>query len=534
MALTEIEKKLVDRMIADGKTKEEIPGLLAKAKEKLGLSGGSFMTRAASMVETAPKVSPELEQKATAVKEQFPQIDENIKAQSKIDEIKPSLGESVLTAVGGPVLGAAPEILTDAYQSAKTLGGGLLKQAETAAPIASAITGNLQPLMDELKQPPTDKGTGLKETVQGAMGIAGSPVTGFLKDQLGEEKANAVMEVINAPFDWATDKTFTTWAKSQGIDTTTPEFQESRDQFVTALQLFSTIAAPKVTDITGKGLNWGGKRLKGAGRTLNEKVLPTTIREAEMLQKFDAGATGTRPRTIGETAVERGISGTQTGIGTKATATKSKIFTEEIKPALKGSSEVITRDELFKPLEEKISKTLEPGRKAELKSALDAIKDEYADAKFDKLTLEDAQVIKSGLDEFTPQKSFKGQEISNAYNQLRADMANNIRQQTYNKLSDIGIKAKYLDYTNLLELEKLGIKARTQKGIGFKPGGTDTLIRDLWDMAAIPLGTTAGKWLYKIGDFLEFESPKPVKTVGEYIKEQGITKPEFESVVNKE
>lgn len=64
MALTEIDKKLITKMLADGKTKEEIPGLLAKAKEKMGLSSGTFASRASAQATLAPNVSESTKQKA--------------------------------------------------------------------------------------------------------------------------------------------------------------------------------------------------------------------------------------------------------------------------------------------------------------------------------------------------------------------------------------------------------------------------------------------------------------------------------------
>lgn len=86
MALTEIDKKLIDKMLADGKTKEEIPGLLAKAKEKLGLSGGSFMTRAASAVELSPGATEGQKETATMVKEKFPEINAAVSEQREREE----------------------------------------------------------------------------------------------------------------------------------------------------------------------------------------------------------------------------------------------------------------------------------------------------------------------------------------------------------------------------------------------------------------------------------------------------------------
>ena len=533
MALSPQDKAYMDLQVKKGLTADEAWAKLQDVKKTKGLTGGSFMTRAASVAENAPTASPEIQSKATGVKEGFSQMNENIGEASALAEKKKDFtwdptGNKVIDT--GLTIAAGPfsSILPDPGDVKETASSGLGRMKTGVGEIKQSISEDPMSLISgsALSNPKTTEG--VADVIGGGIETTFSPVTETIENIPG---LNFLMEKMGQYGHAGSE------ALADKIGDTPEEKIALSKSFDNLQALLMLKYGPKVTEkaiSTAKPLiNWGGKKLKGAGTGLAEKVLPTTVKEAEMLQKFDAGVSKTRPRTVGETAIERGVAGTQTNIGIKATAAKSKIFTEEVNPALKASTEVITREELFKPLEQKVAETLEPGRKAELQAALDAIKEEYAGPEFDTLTLETAQKIKSGLDEFTPQKSFKGQEIANGYNQLRADMANGIRQQTYNKLADVGIKAKYLDYANLLELEKLGIKARTQKGVALKPGGFATQLRDLWDMAAIPIGTRAGQVLYKVGDFLEFESPKGIKTVGEFIEGQGLTKPEFEAVINE-
>jgi hypothetical protein len=383
---------------------------------------------------------------------------------------------------------------------------------------------------------PLLKGAG--DVAGGAIQTLGAPITGVIGADVPVVSpiTEAAATIGTAPA-WIPTKIIANVidaaARQGGANVESEEYKESvRKPIENILNVFYGRKIPEIAEVvregTGKIRSFAGKRLKEAGVSVGETVLPTTAKEAELMQKFEAGQLPFKPRTVGETAIERGVTGTQTKIGTKAVKTGVEIFEKEVNPALEASKEIITKKELFSPLEEKVAKTVEPGRKAELSDALEAIKEEYASPEFDNIGLPKAQKIKSGLDEFTPQKSFRGKEIGSAYNQLRNDMADVIRRLTYDKLKDINIKNKYIDYSNLKELEKLGIKARTQKGGAFKPGGTGTLIRDLWDMVTIPAGTIGGRLLYKVGEFLELQSNKPVKTVGEYIKSQGVSKKEFE------
>lgn len=275
--------------------------------------------------------------------------------------------------------------------------------------------------------------------------------------------------------------------------------------------------------------------LKTAGAKVAGAVLPVSETEATLAQNYAASklgseqavAEGIKPRTTGETAVDRGIYGTRKGVGAKAKAEGTKMFEEEIQPALKDSASKMTREELFKPVEEKIAKTSDPIKKADLEHTYELLKEAYADKKWDAFDLEEAQKLKSEIDEFTPQKAFKGKEIANEYNQLTNDMADAIRQKTYNELGG-EMKTKYLDYSNLEGLKKFGIKAR-QEGVLADLAGKS--LKNLWSVVATPIGTSAGMFLYRIGNFFEFASPKRVNTLGEYLADQGITKAEFNKAI---
>lgn len=263
------------------------------------------------------------------------------------------------------------------------------------------------------------------------------------------------------------------------------------------------------------------------GKKMYESAITPNIKEAELLQNRAAGELNFEPRTRAQTAMEQGIKGTEESIGKQAVIKAKNLYKNEIEPAIKNSTATISREELFKPLEDKVANTAEPGKQAALSKALEAIKEEYSDPKFDDMSLEQAQAIKRGLDEFTPSKAFKGQEIANEYTQLRNDMADTIRQHTYDKLGDMNIKQKYLDYGNLKEMEKIGIKARTTENFRKGFGG---FWSSVFDMVTAPVKTIGGQVLYRLGGGgveLEFKAPPGISTLDDYLKTKNIEPSEF-------
>lgn len=439
-----------------------------------------------------------------------------VSSMKDVEQLPEELQEQAREGVRRGPFRAGREVIEDIVQTAgqglKTFGEGAVEQIkEPFTPVKE----------DEVS------GEGFRKMVQGGLQTLLSPVAGILQNVPGGEK---IAETLSIPTE-AVGSLYEKIAESAGVDTSSEAFQEAKEQIMLGFDVGTLAVGPKATKTIKRAAesipvpSFGGKQLKEFGRTIAEKTLPTTTKEAELMQKFEAGI-GQRPRTIGETAVERDISGTRRGVGTAAEAESSRIFTEEINPALKEAGVTLTKDELFSAIEDKIANTIEPGRKKGFQDAYEVIKEEYADTVG--FELPEAQSVKSSLDEFTPQKAFKGKEVASEYNQLRNVMANKIRQFTYETLKDADIKAKYLDYVNLQELKKLGITARTSKGGFLKPGGTQSLLRDIWDMTVTPISTKAGTTLYKVGDYLEFESPSKITKFSEYVEDVlGVDKETF-------
>lgn len=223
------------------------------------------------------------------------------------------------------------------------------------------------------------------------------------------------------------------------------------------------------------------------------------------------------PVTRATTALEKGIAGTEKQVGVKAGVEKMDIWKNKLEPALKASKDVITKDELFAKARERVASELEPSRQASMKAALESLEQDYKG--FTTKDLLSANKIKTSLDTFTPSKIFKGQEVASELKTLKADMANAIRQKTYMSLKDINAKRAYIDYGNLKQLEKVGIKALTEAGT---KGGFGGFWSTVYDMATVPVKTIGGKVLYRVGNKLEFLGEKGVKTLRQHLESKGI------------
>lgn len=501
-----------------------------------------FLQNAAASVASNPNLNAGDTQNATSQKvsqaagQGFP---------APIDASQPSIASPTPTPAAPtpepqkltPLNPLAPgaNILDQAVAGAKNIGGGLLEQGKE-------MFGQ-----DKNKQ---TSGEGFHQAIQGAFQLMSAPLTGALQSVPGGDIAlKGISDLFTAPAQLG-GFLYEQGLKAAGYDPSKPEFQMAKSQIEDALNIGTALVGPKVAEA---GANFGGKLLKTVGIKTTEFALPENTKMAEMSQNYDASLkiaqtaldeakqTGdlgaikkadtalktvekSKPITTGQTATELGIAGTEKGIGVKSKVAQHELYTKTIEPALKSDTTVIPKEDFIAKLQEKINNEPFAGRRAELQDGLDALSEEM-DSTY---TLESANKTKTSLDQFTQNKSFRGKEIANAYNQMKADFANLIRKTTYDSLKDVNIKRSYLDYSNLKELEKLGIKART--GGGFK-GGFGGFWHSVWDSLVTPVTTMAGKYIYKVGDFLQFESPTPVKTVGEFIENQGITKQEFESVV---
>ena len=285
-------------------------------------------------------------------------------------------------------------------------------------------------------------------------------------------------------------------------------------------------------------VNITGKGLKTIGEKLYQSAYTPTVAEAEKTLAYQAskpdlfsklvgagsleGNPAFKPITVADTAQRAGIAGTEKSIGIQSKQVADTIFKKEIAPAVKGIKGTITKDELFAPLQERVAGITDPSKRVAFEDALNALRADYKDVSG--YTFEQAQKLKSEIDQFTPVKVFKGKDVANEFRMLQHDMANTIRQKTYDALKDINVKQKYIDYGNLKELQKVGIKAISEAGT---KGGFGGFWSTVYNQGMTPVKTIGGKVIYKIGDKLEVTAPKGFegKPLSEYLKAVGYITP---------
>lgn len=360
---------------------------------------------------------------------------------------------------------------------------------------------------------------------------------GFVGDIAGETLMSAGKIVTPKPVEKAISSGVQSIFGSKPIQEVAMKYEQLKQQYPEAIanlesivNIGSLIPVGAVANVTGKTalkgagavlettadvLETTGKASKaGAGKIYQSAITPN-VKEAEKILQAEIKGT-VAPQTRASTALEQGIAGTQKGIAVKGGKIADKLYTEKIIPALESTKGKVTmnKQELFARVEDRIAKTVDPTKKKSLIDAYEAIRQDYADFP-DNFDLVTAQNLKKNLDEFTPEKIFRGQNVANELKVLNNDMANAIRSKTYGALEDVNIKKDYLDYGNLKELEKIGVKAITESG---RFGGTGTLLSYLSDKALTPVKTIGGQVLYRIGDAFEVTGKKGLKTFADYLK----------------
>lgn len=414
----------------------------------------------------------------------------------------------------------------------------------------SGVASDFRARVNKASNAQIDSAVGKQSLMSGALQTIGQGA-GFVGDIVGRGVSAITPDFIKEPLKAGVEKlagaetvqdTATSYAKWKEAN---PEAAANLESVINIGSLIpvgqgvtaTAKTAGKATAIaTGEALTrtagataLSGRAIKGAGSTLYKSAITPNVQEAERILAYRAKTpflsrvvdASKEPLTRGKTALEQGLYGTESMVGVQAKRKSDSLWNKEIAPAVKNSDVQMTKDELFSSALERINATTDPTRRKALINAYDALLEDYAEFP-EAFDLTKAQALKRDLAQFTPAKVFKGQDVASEVRMLQADMADAVRRKTYDSLSDINIKKKYLDWANLHELENIGVKAISEAQ--FK-GGSGTLIGGLWDMATTPIKTVGGQVIYRVGDFFEFKAPKGVKTFGEYLKKQGYEKP---------
>lgn len=214
-----------------------------------------------------------------------------------------------------------------------------------------------------------------------------------------------------------------------------------------------------------------------------------------------------RPLTEAETALRKNLFGTESMIGIQAKRASGNLWKQVVQPSLKSVKEQVNFPSFVNELREQVRLIPDPSRRRELEKALNVFAKDHSGLK--NVPYTKLQTLKEGWAKFLPTKAFKGQDISGSFREVQ-NMASQLgRNKIYEKLGP-EIRAAYLDYGNLKNLEALGESAL--RNTKFK-GGAGTLVSGLYDTAVTPLASSAGLTLYKAGRGLEFVGNKGISTV---------------------
>ena len=432
----------------------------------------------------------------------------------------------------------------------QTLGSKLMERGKT---IISEVTA--KPMKETLAGADTSSGKdialsavegGLRTAqapirVAGAIGGAAGDIIGSALEATGADKviAGAVAPIVNSSPGQKAISIFQSLPKEQ---------QEVLSSIIDSTNLVGVQGGSAIgkqgVKMSAQGVTQVAKIPKSFGESVYKSGFTPSTAEAEKILAYEAskpdmfsslygagaikGNPSFKPITVSDTALRRGIAGTEKQLGVQAKQVADALYREEISPAVKGIKGDITKDELFSPLIERIAGITDPTKKKAYENAFEALSEDYATiAKF---SYEQAQKLKSELDEFTPAKVFKGQDVANEFRMLQNDMANTIRQKTYEALSDINIRQKYIDYGNLQELKKVGVKAISDGGT---KGGFGSFWTSVYDKLLTPVKTVGGKTLYNIGGKLEVIAPKGLENqpFSEYLKLTGFIPQQAEETI---
>lgn len=273
---------------------------------------------------------------------------------------------------------------------------------------------------------------------------------------------------------------------------------------------------------TGATLRGVGKLTKKTGEKIAESVIPTSSREATILQTYKANnpflkrvgdvlkGTEKAPQTVGRTAVEKGLIGTKSGIGVQAKRASDTLWKDIISPRLKTSEQAVDLDGFFTKIQDDIVKANpDPTRQKSLLEALNAIKEDFSGTKA--VSVEGLQKLKESWARFVPEKAYNGKPIAGAVNEVRNLMSGEARQTIYNILGD-DVKQAYIDYGNLIGLRELGKSSMT--GAKLK-GGAGSFASEILSQTVTPIATIGGQVVYRLGKGLEFIGNLGAKNLSE-------------------
>lgn len=374
---------------------------------------------------------------------------------------------------GGP-LAALKDIPSDVGEAFSGSVDAVSRGIDNAETVRSQVEkGELSPLAGTVKT----IGGGLKAGAE----VVGQAFLGLGKLFTSPKTESVVAEGTKAVVQDTLD-TEPVQALIQRYQSLSPDQQATIDGFLgTAEGLGTLLGLGPATRVASKGaevaVSGAKEGLSVAGNAVRQVKIPNVPTPTKLpaetpgvtLARFFLRPTQTQAEAlvaqrkivdVADTAMRYGVWGRDVAIGMKASEAANTLWTSTVQPAVQSVTSKIYGNDILKMVESQVRGIKDPVRRADMREALKTLKAEYGSKGY---SLETWQEIKSEIDEITPAKGFKGDEIVSPRVQLNHNFADAIRGFTYDLLKSEDIRRAYLDYANLRELVTRGAKTAAMR-----------------------------------------------------------------------
>lgn len=314
-------------------------------------------------------------------------------------------------------------------------------------------------------------------------------------------------------------------ALGEGLKQTIGKATGQRESFSPTAIATQGIEQGAFEAIGGPIIKVAGKLIGGAGKAIYNTAIPTSIKEAGLLQSYKASkslveripeilglSASKAPRIASTTALDKGLAGTESMLGVQAKRASNTLWTTIVKPRLESSVVKHDMPSFFKELKTAIVKeNPELSRQKSLLEGLQSLADDYKGIK--NVSSTELQKFKEGWAKFVPEKAYRGKPIAGVFNEVKDKAADLARERLYQVVGPEGRQA-YFDYGNLKGLEELGQKAMTQAKL---KGGSGTFISAIKDMVLTPIATVGGQTVYRTGKGIEFIGKTGLQRLGQLL-----------------
>lgn len=245
------------------------------------------------------------------------------------------------------------------------------------------------------------------------------------------------------------------------------------------------------------GIGEARKLIKESAKTtFSDKV--KGVLTGEPMKDIVTGGAVNEMQTVAKTAKKYGISGiTESGVATQAERVRRTMWDKTIQPAMSKIKDDIYIGDVFKNVSARLQKVADPTELKELRDGLKAVFEDYG--RHGKMTIEQADNLKSSLARKLPQKVWNGKDVTGVTNTIRYEMSNELRNLIANKLPK-QIKEAYYDYGNLKTIIDRGAASLTKS---YQEGGFGKVVGKVLKTVETPITTYGGRAIQKAGKILQ-------------------------------